>query len=144
MLRKGGKMDGKIILSALRGMAIGLAASLILLLAFNFIAMKGADPDKPLSAFAYITQALGAGASGFAAAKFSKEKGLVTGALAGVMYAFVIILGAIITKGNFSFLSAIITAVASVGIASVFGILGLPTEKSKSASYKSMMKRLAE
>ncbi len=136
-------MEGKLIIYALKGAAVGLAISLILLLGLSFVAMRSEDPDSLLSVLAYITQGIGAASAGFVTAKLGREKGLLTGSISGAFYAAIIVLGAIIGKGAFSFPAAIIVLLASAAVGGLFGIIGLPAEKSEASRRRDMMKRLS-
>ena len=135
-------MNGKMFLDALKGMAAGILAAIIIMLIFNLIALKGDDPDKPLTVFAYISEAAGAAVCGIVSAKIRREQGMAVGALSGAMYACILLLGALIPKGDFRFLSAVIMSIVSVAIAGLCGVIGLPVEKSAKARRRDMNARL--
>lgn len=134
-------MNGKLVLNSLKGMAIGLGTALVLMLLLNFIALKGSDPDKPLSVFAYVAEGIGAAVSGFAASKINKERGIEVGGIAGAMYACLLVLGGLVTGGSIRFGAAVIVSIASVLISGLFGIIGLPGEKSSNARRRDMMRK---
>lgn len=134
-------MNGKMLLNALKGAAVGGALSLFLLLIFNVVSLKSADPDHLLAVFAYAARFAGGAAAGFAASRFHRSGGLLSGALAGAFLSAVLLLGAAFSGGEFRFLLLILLAGGVVAAGAVGGILGLPGEKSETALRKRMMKR---
>ena len=135
-------MKKSMLLSAIKGIGIGILVSLILLLLGNLIALNTKDPDGTASLLAHAVRLLGGFAAGFAASRFRGEKGLVTGAVAGGLYLMLLALGAVFTAGGFHLLSTLLIGVATVTASAVGGLLGLPGEKSPTAKRKAMMKRM--
>ena len=134
-------MNGKMLLNSLKGAAIGLAAALILLLIFNFISLKTQDPDRLVPFFAHAAQFIGGAVAGFAASRFHRMNGMISGAIAGGFYAIIILLGAAFSEGEFSVLTSLLICAGILAVSAVTGILGLPGEKSGKAKRRDMMKR---
>ena len=97
-------MNKSLFLSAVKGLGVGLLITLVLLLVGNLIALKTPDPDTVASLMAHGIRILAGFATGFAAARFQRERGLVTGITAGALYTAVLALGAAFMAGDFSFL----------------------------------------
>ena len=135
-------MNKSLFLSAVKGLVAGLLITLVLLLVGNLIALKTPDPDTVASFMAHGIRILAGFATGFAAARFRKEKGFVTGAVSGALYTAVLALGAAFMAGNFSFFSAVLLCLAVMASAAVGGVMGLPGEKSGAAKRKAMLKRM--
>ncbi len=135
-------MNKSLLLSALKGLGVGIAITLVLLLVGNLIALKTPDPDTVASFLAHGIRILAGFATGFAAARFHREQGLLTGAVAGALYCAVLALGAAFLAGNFSFFSALLLCLAVLAAAAVGGVMGLPGEKSGKAKRKAMLKRM--
>lgn len=135
-------MNKFLLLSALKGVAVGILASLLLLLIGNGIALQTADPNTTASYLAHAVRLIGGFLTGFAAARFHKEKGLLIGAISGAAYAAILALGAAFMDGKFPFLSACLLCLAAVAAATVGGVLGIPGEKSGAAKRKAMLKRM--
>ena len=137
-------MNKGLFLSALKGAAVGILTSILLLLVGNLIALKTADPDSTASLLAHAIRLISGFAAGFAAARFHKEKGLLIGAVAGAFYTAVLALGAAFMADNFHFFSALLLCLAVIAASAVGGLLGLPGEKSSAAKRKAMMKRMGQ
>jgi len=135
-------MNKSLLLSALKGLGVGIVVTLILLLVGNLIALKTPDPDTVASYLAHGIRILAGFATGFAAARFHGEKGVITGAIAGALYTAVLALGAAFMVGNFSFFSALLLCLAVIASSAGGGVMGLPGEKSGKAMRKEMLKRL--
>ncbi len=134
-------MSGKVLKNSLIGAAAGIAAAILLLLIFGFIALKNDDPDSLVSLTAHAARFIGAAATGFIASRLNKENGLLCGAFSGVFYSFVILLAAAFSDGEFRFLPSILICLICIVVSGVFGIIGLPGEKSGNARRKELMKR---
>ena len=134
-------MNRQTFINALKGGAIGIAVATGLLFAFNFIALSTDDPDMLLSVLAHAARFTGAAAAGFSASRMNRENGLINGALGGVVYSLPILLISAFSEGSFSFFFSILLTLLSVAISAVFGLLGLPGEKSGRARRKNMIKR---
>ncbi len=137
-------MNKSLLLSALKGLGVGIAITLILLLIGNLIALKTPDPDTTASFLAHGIRILAGFATGFFAARFRREQGLVTGVVAGVLYTALLALGAAFIAGAFSFFSSLLLCLAVVASAAIGGILGIPGEKSSAAKRKALLKRIGE
>ena len=135
-------MKKSMLLSAIKGVGIGILVSLILLLLGNLIALNTKDPDGTASLLAHIVRLLGGFAGGFAASRFQGERGLITGAITGGLYLLLLMLGAVMAAGGFRPLSALLVGAAVVAAASVGGLLGLPGETSASAKRRALQKRM--
>ncbi|MBE6621470.1 MAG: TIGR04086 family membrane protein [Ruminococcaceae bacterium] len=135
-------MNKSLFLSAVKGLGVGLLITLVLLLVGNLIALKTPDPDTVASLMAHGIRILAGFATGFAAARFQRERGLVTGITAGALYTAVLALGAAFMAGDFSFLSALLLCLAVIAASAVGGVAGLPGEKSGAAKRKAMLKRM--
>ncbi len=135
-------MNKSLLLSALKGVAVGIPVSLVLLLIGNLIALETPDPDATASLLSHALRILGGFATGFAAARFHKEKGLLAGGLSGGFYTTLLALGAAILGGDFHFFSALLLCLAVIGASTLGGLLGLPGEKSSAAKRKAMLKRM--
>ncbi|MBE6637173.1 MAG: TIGR04086 family membrane protein [Ruminococcaceae bacterium] len=135
-------MNRMLLISSLKGAALGLIAAISLLLLLNGLAMQAADPDRLVPLLSHIAQGLGAWIAGLATARFLKEKSASAGALAGGFFAIVILLGAAFTDGAFSFLTAIIVCLALVALGTVGGCLGKPKRAGHAARRRAMMKRM--
>lgn len=137
-------MNGKMVGNMVKGALIGLGAALLLLLLLNFIALKGNDPDRPLTVFAYVAEGVGAAAAGFIASRLNGEQGWMVGGLAGVIYTAILLLVAVVLPGKFHFLTALLVGILLILIAAGGGILGLPGEKSRRSRRRHMMKRMGQ
>ncbi len=134
-------MSGKLLKNSLIGAAVGIAAAMLLLLLLGFIALKNDDPDSLISLTAHAARFMGAAAAGFTAARFNRENGLLCGAASGVFYSVVILLAATFSEGDFRFLPSVLICLICIAVSSVFGIIGLPGEKSGNARRKELMKK---
>ncbi len=137
-------MNRSLFLAAAKGLAVGVGLTLILLLAGSAVALNTPDPDTAVSILAHSLRLLGGAFIGFLAARFHREQGLLTGGVAGLLYALLLLLGAAITPGHFSLLSALLLGLASLTASVLGGVLGVPGEKSDKAKRKALMKRMGQ
>jgi putative membrane protein (TIGR04086 family) len=135
-------MNRMLLLSALKGAALGLIAAISLLLLFNGIAMQTADPDRLVSIFSHTAQALGGLIAGLLASRFLREKSAPAGALAGGLLALALVLGAAFIQGSFSLLTAVIVCLGLITLGTVGGCLGKPKGASPAARRRAIMKKM--
>lgn len=135
-------MNTKQLLCVLRGALIGFAISLLLMVVATLVFLSTEDPDRAVGVIALISQAIGAFASGFVAVWFYRERGLVTGLYAGVLYLFLILIGSFFFGGEYRVLPTVLLVLVGLLLSSFGGYLGLPTEKSVGARRRAMRKRL--
>ncbi|MBQ4064872.1 MAG: TIGR04086 family membrane protein [Clostridia bacterium] len=134
-------MNTNLLLSVIKGIAVGIAITVLLLLLGTLIALRTADPDAVTAWIAHVVRLLGGFAAGFAASRFHREQGLLTGLLSGSVYALFLMIGAAL-GGNFRFFGVLLLCLAVAAAGAVGGILGLPGEKSNTAKRKAMLKRM--
>ncbi len=129
-------------LFALKGAAFGLAAALILLLLSAILSLKVRDPDRIILILPHAARLLGGWAAGFAAARLRREKGLITGAIAGGILALFLSVGAVFSGGSFRLVPALLLCALVIAAGAVGGLCGLPGEKSGASRRRALHKRL--
>ncbi len=126
MKKDNGYYDGSIFLqSVLKGSVIGFVVTALLLCAFSAIMLildMSASASKYFSVAALIIASF---IGGFFAAKFSGEKGLITGAsVGGALFLFISLISVIFAKEPI-FIDFVIRLAATLPAAVVGGILGV-------------------
>ena len=116
------------VLSFLKAAAIAVVLTLAVFLVFAFILSYTPLSEGSIAYIAYITEILGAAVAGFIPAKRAGTKGLLTGALSGILYILIIWIIASLASDGFFIGRHILTMVAiSVAAGAVGGISGVNT-----------------
>ena len=114
----------------LKALLITAAVCTGLLFLGSFLAYRTEDPDRLTAPVAYLVLFLGTAICGFLAARFRGERGLLSGASAGALYALIVITTGLIIGGIKNMLTALLLCIGMVLLAAVSGLLGLPREPS--------------
>ncbi len=125
----------------LLSVTLGFIAAVLLVPVFNIFAYKAKDPAVFTAILAYAARFCGAALCGFLVSVLNKEKGLLMGMASGALYSL-LFLAIGLAIGDISFLPTLITSAVTVVVSAVFGLLGLPSEKSSGARRKEMMKKM--
>lgn len=135
-------MNGRVVVNALKGAGISIGISLLLLLLSTFLLLQAPDPDGLIPIVSLALQLLGGFLGGWLAVRFHRENRLLIGAMAGVFYGAVLLLGSLFTEGKMSFLPSFLLLLGILAAATLGGFLGFPGEKSSRQRRKAMMKKL--
>ncbi|MBQ7124215.1 MAG: TIGR04086 family membrane protein [Oscillospiraceae bacterium] len=121
----------KLSISVLIGAGIGVLSSAILLLFMAAVLAVGNIPAMLISPATVFVLAFGSFCGGFAGAKLSGEKGLLCGAITGILFfAIVLISGGIMEKTSFGIGMAIKLSMMLIS-SSLGGIFGVNYIKRK-------------
>lgn len=135
-------MDTKALLNSLKSLAAAFLLAALLVFSFNFIALRGDDPSKNLSLFAYAALFLSAFAGGILTSRLNKENGLICGAVTGLMYSAVICVVSLCLcrDGSFSLVKILLISIALIAVSAIGGLIALPREKSLRQRRKEIMR----
>ncbi len=107
------------------GVAVGAAACVLALLLMAALMASGVFPVKAVSPLALIAASIGAFAGGFAAARVSRERGLLYGAgIGGLLFLLTAAAGFAVLPDQASTL-LLAKAALMIGIGALGGILGI-------------------
>ena len=112
------------------GLIIGAACAALFMLLFSFLLTVNSIPDSMTGAFGYISMAIAAFAAGFCATLLIKSKGLLNGAIMGVLF-FVLhtIVSFAAGSGSVFSVKMLIFLVVEVALATLGGILSVNVRK---------------
>lgn len=138
-------MNTRFLLNSLKALAAAFLLAALLIFIFNFIALKGEDPTKNISLFAYTSLFLSSFAGGIITSLMNKEKGLMWGAVTGMLYSLVIIITSLCLSenGSFELIKVLLICIALIAVSAIGGFIALPKEKSLKQRRKEIMKRSA-
>ncbi len=126
-----GKTANKIAFSTAIGAGIGIISTAILIFMMAAVLAVGNIPAMLISPATVAMLAFGAFCGGFCGAKLSGEKGLLCGALSGIIFFLIIWISGTLFE-NFSFGTGMIIKALMIIIASSFGgIIGVNYIKRK-------------
>ncbi len=121
----------------LKGALIAALLTLIVFLAAAFILSYTPLPEGAIPYIAYIVQIIGAAISGFIPANRAGTRGILTGAVSGILYILLIWLIASLSSGSFLFDKHILTMLLmSLFSGAVGGILGVNLKSSDNNKKK--------
>lgn len=110
----------------LRGMGIAFAITCIIFIGFGILLTYTSLSEESLPMVSLICTAISAAAAGHDWAACRKKKGLIWGALAGVVYAVLLYLITSLAADSFSLaLSGIMTLAVAAAAGAIGGILGV-------------------
>lgn len=110
----------------LRGMGIAFAITCIIFIGFGILLTYTSLSEESLPMVSLICTAISAAAAGYDWAACRKKKGLIWGALAGVVYAVLLYLITSLAADSFSLaLSGIMTLAVAAAAGAIGGILGV-------------------
>ena len=110
----------------LRGMGIAFAITCIIFMGFGILLTYTSLSEESLPMVSLICTAISAAAAGYDWAACRKKKGLIWGALAGVVYAVLLYLITSLAADSFSLaLSGIMTLAVAAAAGAIGGILGV-------------------
>ena len=124
------KSNRSFVMLILKSFLITAAVCTALLFLGAFFAYRTVDPERLIGPVAYAVLFFGAALCGFLAARFHGEKGLLTGASAGALYALSVVVTGLILGGIRNMLLALLMCLGMVLLAAASGLLGLPRELS--------------
>ncbi len=111
----------------LKGVILSLILSVFFSLLMAAIVWSVDIPDGLLRSLLFLIAAASAVCSSFAACKAAGSKGLFTGGTIGFLYYIVLLIIAVIIKGDFAFdLRACIMLITSLISGMLGGVLGMP------------------
>ena len=111
-------------LAVLKAVAFGLLATTAVLLLFSFVMSKKDVPFMLLNPFSAGLLILGSFLSGYLAARRIRERGLIVGAMCGLMVFFVLIMGAFLNRFDVG-LTALIKMIISIVSGAIGGVVGV-------------------
>lgn len=124
-------------LGFLKGACIAAILTLAVFLAAALILSYTPLPESAIPYIAYIVQIIGAAVSGFIPAKRAGTRGILTGALSGVLYILIIWLVASLSSDGFLLNKHIFTMLAiSLVSGALGGILGVNLKSSTNNKKK--------
>ncbi len=136
-------MDFKSLLYSLRSAALGMAASLVLLVIFAFAAYNTPDPNSLVGVAAVIPLVIGGLASGLLASLSDDARPLVAALLAGIAFAVILafasLVASLICGQPISMLGLLISCGVSIATSAVGGFVG-QRRRVASHSKKSMLR----
>ncbi len=136
-------VNGTPIIPSLKGAAIAIGVSAAAILISGIFLTESKSLDMLVGVLPKIIQIVSSLIGGFAAAKLSKERSLLTSLISGLFYGVFIIIGSLIS-GGFELYYAVISLL-SVTVASVIGsFFAKDRPKSGSARRRSMMKMMGK
>ncbi|MGN0135104.1 TIGR04086 family membrane protein [Anaerotignum sp.] len=110
----------------LRGMGIAYAITCIIFIGFGILLTYTSLSEESLPMVSLICTALSAAAAGYDWAACKKKKGLIWGALAGVVYAVLLYLITSLAADSFALaLSGVMTLAVAAAAGAIGGILGV-------------------
>lgn len=110
----------------LRGMGIAFAITCIIFIGFGILLTYTSLSEESLPMVSLICTAISAAAAGYDWAACRKKKGLIWGALAGVVYAVLLYFITSLAADSFSLaLSGIMTLAVAAAAGAIGGILGV-------------------
>lgn len=113
-------------LCLLRGMGIAFAITCIIFIGFGILLTYTSLSEESLPMVSLICTAISAAAAGYDWAACMKKKGLLWGALAGVVYAVLLYLITSLASDSFSIaLSGLMTVIVAIAAGAIGGILGV-------------------
>lgn len=113
-------------LCLLRGMGIAFAITCIIFIGFGILLTYTSLSEESLPMVSLICTAVSAAAAGYDWAACMKRKGLLWGALAGVVYAVLLYFVTSLASDSFSLaLSGMMTLVVAAAAGAIGGILGV-------------------
>lgn len=135
-------MDTRSFLNSLKSLAAAFLLAALLIFIFNFIALKGDDPSKNISLFAYTALFLSSFFGGIVTSLINKEKGLIGGTVTGALYAIIIFITSLFLckDGDFDLVKAFLICIGLIAISALGGFIALPKEKSLKQRRKEIMK----
>lgn len=114
------------VLCLVRGMGIALAITCIIFIGFGILLTYTSLSEESLPVVSLVCTALSAAAAGYDWAACMKKKGLLWGALAGLVYAVLLYLITSLAADSFALeLSGLMTVVVAVAAGAIGGILGV-------------------
>lgn len=134
--------------NSLKVIGITTAIALILLIIMNFISYSSGDPDKMLTPLAYSVLLLSAFICGLLAAKYNNENKIVSSAISGAVYLFVIFLFSLVLRGSAeSFTPGWLTFVmyiAAMGCVMLGSLAGRPRKISANKTRKNIKNKYSQ
>ena len=111
-------------LAVLKAVAFGLLATTAVLLLFSFVMSKKDVPFMLLNPFSAGLLIFGSFLSGYLAARRIRERGLIVGAVCGLIVFFVLIMGAFLNRFDVG-LTALIKMIISIVSGAIGGVIGV-------------------
>ncbi len=129
------------LIPALKAAGIAIAISLALILASAFFLTESSSLEALTGILPKVIQIIAVFIGGLASGRLSRGNALLTGALGGLIYGGVILIGSLISGGFdicYSLLSLSVSAVLSM----LGALVGVPKEKDGKRRRRKMMKKL--
>ena len=134
-------VNGTPVIPALKGALVSLVISFVALIVAGFFLVESKSLTALTAVLPKIIQAISAIIGGFFAARFSKERGYLSGIICGLIFSAIIIIGSLINS-DFKLYYALISA-SVITVSSFIGsLLNRGGTKSGAAKRRSIMKKL--
>ena len=135
-LREKQKTGGGLAVAILKGTGVALICAAAVVTIFCIVALRFDDPGKTAPIFGVAAMLITAFCGGFASAKAHGGRGVLCGAVFGVLFALILAVAAIVAGASLKTAAFLILSPAAVLISALGGVAGAAERKPKKKKRK--------